>query len=57
LKGMMPDVRIVLFTVYDELLGCKSITSAIGIDAVLSKMEGTSKLGECFRSLLRSRVA
>jgi DNA-binding NarL/FixJ family response regulator len=54
LKGMMPDVRIILFTIHDELLSYKAITSAIGIDAVLSKMEGTSGLGECVRRLLRS---
>jgi DNA-binding NarL/FixJ family response regulator len=54
LKGMLPDVRIILFTIHDELLSYKAITSAIGIDAVLSKMEGTSGLGECVRRLLRS---
>jgi hypothetical protein len=30
LRGRMPNVRIVLLTLYDEVLSCKSLVSAIG---------------------------
>jgi DNA-binding NarL/FixJ family response regulator len=53
LKGMMPRVPIVIFTLYRELLG-DSLTSTIGIDAVLSKPDGGWKLVECVRSLLQA---
>ncbi len=51
LKGMMPDVPLVLFTMYNEAVG-KSLASAVGVDAVLSKPNGMSSLVECVRSLL-----
>ena len=50
IKGMMPRVPIVLFTVYTEAVG--NAVSAAGIDAVLSKPEGGWKLLECVRTLL-----
>jgi DNA-binding NarL/FixJ family response regulator len=53
LKGLMPRVPIVLFTLYSEMLG-KSLTSTIGIDAVLSKLDGGWKLVDCVRSLLQA---
>src|ERR1700752_2105476 len=52
LRGRMPNVRIVLLTLYDELLNCQPITSAIGIDAIISKPDGFNRLAECVRSLL-----
>jgi DNA-binding NarL/FixJ family response regulator len=51
LKGLMPRMPIVIFTLYSELLG-SSLSSAIGVDAVLSKPEGGWNLVECVRSLL-----
>src|SRR5215469_4629882 len=51
IKRMMPEVPIVLFTLYRETLG-DALASAIGIDAVLSKPEGGWKLLECVRTLL-----
>ncbi len=54
LKGRMPNVRLVLLTLYDEVLSCKSIMSAIGIDAIISKPDGFGTLGECVRGLLDS---
>jgi DNA-binding NarL/FixJ family response regulator len=51
LKGMMPKVPIVLFTLYKETVG-DAVASAAGIDAVLSKPDGGWKLVECVRSLL-----
>ncbi len=53
LKGLMPWVPIVMFTLYKESLG-NSLTSKIGIDAVLSKPDGGWKLVECVRSLLQA---
>ena len=51
LKAMMPQVRIVLFTMYQEVLG-KSLAAAVGVDAVLSKPDGVGGLVECVRGLL-----
>jgi DNA-binding NarL/FixJ family response regulator len=51
LKRLIPRVRIVVFTLYAELLG-KSLPSALGIDAVIDKLDGIQKLVECARSLV-----
>ena len=51
LKGIMPTVPLVLFTMYSESVG-KSLAFAVGVDAVLSKPDGMGKLVECVRSLL-----
>jgi DNA-binding NarL/FixJ family response regulator len=52
LRGRIPDVRIVPLTMYDEVLTYKSPMSAIGIDAIISKPNGFSRLAECVRGLL-----
>src|ERR1700687_3944155 len=52
IKGMMPEVSIVLFTMYKETLG-NELASAVGIDAVLSKPDGGWKLLECVQTLLQ----
>jgi DNA-binding NarL/FixJ family response regulator len=52
IRGMMPQVLIVLFTLYRETLG-NAVVSAVGIDAVVSKPEGWWKLIECVHSLLQ----
>ena len=51
LKTMMPEVPIVWFTMYKELVG-HSLTAAVGVDAVLSKPDGVSGLVECVEGLL-----
>ena len=51
-RGRLPDVRLVLFTMYEEVLASKSLTPAMGIDAVVSKMDGMSALAECVQRLL-----
>ena len=43
LKMTVPDVRIILFTMYSENVG-SYLTSAIGVDAVLSKPDGMTAL-------------
>jgi DNA-binding NarL/FixJ family response regulator len=56
LKAMMPGVPIVMFTLYKESLG-STLTSAIGIDAVLSKPDGGWKMIECVRKVLQAATA
>jgi two-component system alkaline phosphatase synthesis response regulator PhoP len=51
LKAMMPNVPIVWFTMYQELVG-HSLTAAIGVDAVLSKPDGVGSLVECVQGLI-----
>ena len=51
LKRMMPNVLIVAFSMSAELLG-KSLTSTVGIDAVIDKLAGLPKVVECARNLL-----
>jgi DNA-binding NarL/FixJ family response regulator len=50
----MPDLPIVLYTMYNELLGL-SLASAVGAKAVVSKAEGMSKLLECVQNLLEPK--
>jgi DNA-binding NarL/FixJ family response regulator len=54
LRGRMPDVRIVLLTMYDEVVGYKSLMSAIGVDAAIAKTDCFNSLAECVRGLLSS---
>src|SRR6266853_1445794 len=51
LSQTMPDVPIVLLTLYQNILG-SALASAVGIRAVLDKTEGLDKLVACVRSLL-----
>jgi len=54
LAGSMPNLPIVLYTMYNELLGL-SLASAVGAKAVISKADGISKLVECVQSLLEPK--
>jgi len=54
IKDMLPQVPIVLFTLYGAAVGTNAPISAAGIDAVLSKPEGGWKLLECVRGLLQA---
>lgn len=51
LKGAMPDTRIILFTMYRDNIG-KYLSSAAGIDVVLSKPDGVTKLAAAIDSAL-----
>jgi DNA-binding NarL/FixJ family response regulator len=51
LKRAMPKVPIVLFTMYAENLNGK-LASTVGVNLVLSKTEGLSKLGDHLKALL-----
>ena len=50
LKQKMPNVRIILFTMYSENVS-KAFSSAVGIDAVLSKPDGMTHVVESINSL------
>jgi DNA-binding NarL/FixJ family response regulator len=54
LKDMLPDVRIVLFTMYGEAVARAFPREALAVDAVIAKGDGVSGLAECVQSLLRS---
>ena len=54
LRGRMPSVRIVLLTMYDEILSYKALMTAIGIDAMIPKPHCFDSLAECFQRLLDS---
>lgn len=53
LKAQIPGVRIILFTMYNEWMG-DTLASAIGVDVVLSKPDGMSKLVDAVQGLLVS---
>ena len=50
LKRLMPNVFIVGFSMYAELLG-RSLPSTVGIDAVIDKLAGIEKVVACARNL------
>lgn len=54
LRGRMPSVRIVLLTMYDEILSYKTLMTAIGIDAMIPKPHCFDNLAECIQGLLDS---
>jgi DNA-binding NarL/FixJ family response regulator len=56
LSQTMPDVPIVLLTLYQNMLG-SALGSAVGVKAVLDKTEGLDKLVACVRSLLKIESA
>src|SRR5712664_5029482 len=51
LSTTMPDVPIVLLTLYQNMVG-PSLAAAIGVKAILDKTDGMDKLVACVRSLL-----
>ena len=51
LSTTMPEVPIVLLTLYQNILG-SALAAAVGVKAVLDKTEGLDKLVTCVRSLL-----
>jgi DNA-binding NarL/FixJ family response regulator len=51
LSKIMPDVPIVLLTLYQNVLG-DALASAVGVKAIIDKTEGMGKLVSCICSLL-----
>jgi DNA-binding NarL/FixJ family response regulator len=54
LKDMMPNVRIVLFTMYSEAISRAFPDKGLAVDAVVAKADGMSRLAACVQNLLRS---
>lgn len=52
LRTLLLDVRIVLFTMYSEVLDSKWLASTVGVDAVVAKPDGINALERCVRRLL-----
>ena len=55
LSGSMPNMPIVLYTMYNEMLGL-SLASAVGATAVVSKADGIGRLLECVQNLLEPKI-
>src|SRR3979490_3040291 len=51
LSTTMPDVPIILLTLYQNVLG-SALASAVGVKAIIDKTDGMGKLVACVRSLL-----
>src|SRR6266403_5112883 len=51
LSQTMPDVPVVLLTLYQNVLGA-ALASAVGVKAIVDKTEGMGKLVACICSLL-----
>jgi DNA-binding NarL/FixJ family response regulator len=54
LKDMMPNVRIVLFTMYSEAVARTFPHKELAVDAIVAKADGMGRLEECVQNLLRS---
>jgi DNA-binding NarL/FixJ family response regulator len=52
LKDMMPNVRIILFTMYSEAVRRTFSPKGIAVDAVIAKADGLIGLVKCIQSLL-----
>ena len=53
LKNSKPDVRIIMFTMYSSKIS-PSLTSALGVDAVLSKPDGMGHLLESINAVFNT---
>ncbi|MDP9339514.1 MAG: response regulator transcription factor [Acidobacteriota bacterium] len=53
LKNSMPEVRIILFSMYSEKFG-PSLISTVGVDAVLSKPDGMAHLVESIKTVVNA---
>jgi DNA-binding NarL/FixJ family response regulator len=54
LKNTMPDVHIIMFTMYSEKVG-PTLISALGVDAVLSKPDGMRHLVDSINGVFATR--
>jgi DNA-binding NarL/FixJ family response regulator len=55
LKGRMPNVPIIMFSMHSDCLG-QGLVSALGVKAVISKVDGLDKLIDCVRGVLHPRA-
>ena len=51
LKKLMPNIFIIVFTMYSENIG-RSLTTAAGVDLVLSKPDGMKALADAVEALV-----
>jgi DNA-binding NarL/FixJ family response regulator len=51
LKKMLPDVHIIVFTIFDDALG-SSLVSAVGVDLVVPKAEGLTGLANAIQRVM-----
>jgi DNA-binding NarL/FixJ family response regulator len=51
LKRLLPDVRIIVFTIFDDALGSR-LSSAVGVDLVVPKSEGLTGLVKAMKRLM-----
>ena len=51
LKKILPNVHIIVFTMFDDALG-SSLVSAVGVDLVVPKAEGLKGLVKAIQSLM-----
>jgi DNA-binding NarL/FixJ family response regulator len=51
LKKKLPNVHIILFTIFDDALG-SSLVSAVGVDLVVPKTEGLTGLEKAIKHLM-----
>jgi hypothetical protein len=54
LKRRMPKIPIVLFTIYDTVMG-KALASAVNVDLVLAKPNGLNEMVTHVQDLLGSK--
>ena len=54
LKDMMPNVLIVLFTMYSEAVARTFARQEIACDAVIARADGMTRLAECVQNLLHA---
>jgi DNA-binding NarL/FixJ family response regulator len=54
LKHMMPNVLIVLFTMYSEAVARTFSRQELAFDAVVAKADGMTRLTQCVQNLLYS---
>src|ERR1700684_1442534 len=54
LTELMPNVRIVLFTMYGEAIARAFPEKGLVFDAVVAQAEGMSRLADCIQNLLHS---
>jgi len=52
LKKTMSDVHIIVFTIFDDVLGFGRLSSAAGVDLVVSKAEGLTGLVNALHHLM-----
>jgi DNA-binding NarL/FixJ family response regulator len=51
LKKLMPHVPIILFTMHEDSVG-KALAAAMGVDRVIAKPDGMTRLIECMSNVL-----